>query len=196
MGKPKQVARLGRKTYPSCRVTRSASRRAGSRIIAWQILSDPSQLLNLKISAEGLQVRFDLGSAEVSLAFSQVVHRGLRERSSTWRWHVSASPRDRDDVSHLSRGFAIFDHFWNDDEGLVTLEWVGLAAAVIMLAVGVISVVQGPTNAAASAVGSKLASTQGSGNDQPDGSGGPCSAPGLVIARAHANNHASPCQAH
>jgi DHA1 family tetracycline resistance protein-like MFS transporter len=32
--------------------------------------------------------------------------------------------------------------FWADEEGLVTLEWVALAAAVIVLAIGVIVVIQ------------------------------------------------------
>ena len=49
--------------------------------------------------------------------------------------------------------------FWNDDEGLVTLEWVALAAAVIMMAVGVVSVIQGKVNTAASTIGSKIVST-------------------------------------
>ena len=49
--------------------------------------------------------------------------------------------------------------FWRDEEGLVTLEWVALAAAVIVLAVGVISVLQSKVNTAASAIGSKIVST-------------------------------------
>lgn len=48
---------------------------------------------------------------------------------------------------------------WNSDEGLVTLEWVALAAAVIILAIGVISVIQGKVNTAASTIGSKIVST-------------------------------------
>lgn len=52
-----------------------------------------------------------------------------------------------------------FISFWRDDEGLVTLEWVALAAAVIVLAVGVISVLQSKVNTAASTIGSKIVST-------------------------------------
>ena len=49
--------------------------------------------------------------------------------------------------------------FWADEEGLVTLEWVALAAGVIILAVGVISVVRTSVNTAASSIGSKIVST-------------------------------------
>ena len=49
--------------------------------------------------------------------------------------------------------------FLRDDEGLVTLEWVALAAAVIVLAIGVIVVIQGQVNTAASTIGSKIVST-------------------------------------
>jgi len=48
--------------------------------------------------------------------------------------------------------------FLHDDEGLVTLEWVALAAAVIVLAVGVIIVIQSQLNSAASTVGSAIVS--------------------------------------
>ena len=44
-------------------------------------------------------------------------------------------------------------------EGLVTLEWVALAAAVIILAVGTIVVIQFQLNTAASTVGSQIVST-------------------------------------
>ena len=50
-------------------------------------------------------------------------------------------------------------NFLHDDEGLVTLEWVALAAAVIVLAIGVIIVIQTQLNSAASTVGSSLVST-------------------------------------
>lgn len=99
------------------------------------------------------------------------------------------------DKSTRARAIATFNRFWNDDDGLVTIEWVGLAAAVIALAIGVISVIQGPINSAASTVGTKVASTQNAQNDQTDHGGASCTAPGLVIARAQANEHASPCQA-
>jgi len=46
-----------------------------------------------------------------------------------------------------------------DDEGLVTLEWVALAAAVIILAVGTIVVIQTQLNTAASTIGSQIVST-------------------------------------
>lgn len=49
--------------------------------------------------------------------------------------------------------------FLHDNEGLVTLEWVALAAAVIVLAVGVIIVIQTQLNSAASTVGSAIVST-------------------------------------
>jgi len=49
--------------------------------------------------------------------------------------------------------------FLRDEEGLVTLEWVALAAAVIVLAIGVIVVIQTQVNTAASTIGSKIVST-------------------------------------
>ena len=49
--------------------------------------------------------------------------------------------------------------FLADEEGLVTLEWVALAAGVITLAIGVISVVRTSVNTAASTIGSKIVST-------------------------------------
>jgi Flp pilus assembly pilin Flp len=49
--------------------------------------------------------------------------------------------------------------FRADAEGLVTLEWVALAAGVIILAIGVISVVRTSVNTAASSIGSKIVST-------------------------------------
>jgi Flp pilus assembly pilin Flp len=54
---------------------------------------------------------------------------------------------------------ASFARFLRDDEGLVTLEWVALAAAVIVLAIGVIVVIQSNLNTAASTIGSKIVST-------------------------------------
>jgi Flp pilus assembly pilin Flp len=99
------------------------------------------------------------------------------------------------DASAQTRGIATFIRFWNDDEGLVTLEWIGLAAAVIVLAVGVISVIQSQVNTAAGSVGNKIASAQSPQNDQLDNASGQCSAPGLAIAASHANDHASLCHA-
>ena len=52
-----------------------------------------------------------------------------------------------------------FVKFLRDDEGLVTLEWVALAAAVIVLAIGVIVVIQTQVNTAASTIGSKIVTT-------------------------------------
>jgi len=49
--------------------------------------------------------------------------------------------------------------FLRDDEGLVTLELVALAAAVIVLAIGTIIVIQTQLNTAASTVGSEIVST-------------------------------------
>ena len=49
--------------------------------------------------------------------------------------------------------------FLRAEEGLVTLEWVALAAAVIVLAIGVVVVIQTQVNTAASTIGSKIIST-------------------------------------
>ena len=49
--------------------------------------------------------------------------------------------------------------FLRDEEGLVTLEWVALAAAVIILAIGTVIVIQTQLNTAASTVGSAIVST-------------------------------------
>ena len=46
--------------------------------------------------------------------------------------------------------------FLADEEGLVTLEWVALAASVILLSVGVVSIIRTNVNTAASTVGSKI----------------------------------------
>ena len=46
-----------------------------------------------------------------------------------------------------------------DDDGLVTLEWVALAAAVIVLGIGVVSIIKPSVNSAASIVGSNLLSS-------------------------------------
>ena len=54
---------------------------------------------------------------------------------------------------------ASFARFLRDEEGLVTLEWVALAAAVIVLAIGVIVVIQSNLNTAASTIGSRIVST-------------------------------------
>lgn len=62
-------------------------------------------------------------------------------------------------MSTSSRSRRAFISFWREEEGLVTLEWVALAAAVIVLAVGVISVLQSKVNTAASTIGSKIVST-------------------------------------
>lgn len=43
-----------------------------------------------------------------------------------------------------------------DDGGLVTLEWVAVAAAVIILGVGVVSILKPGVTTAASTVGSNL----------------------------------------
>lgn len=55
-------------------------------------------------------------------------------------------------------------HFWFEEAGLVTLEWVALAAAVIVLGVGVVSIIRPSENSAASIVGSNLVSTVQSNN--------------------------------
>lgn len=46
-----------------------------------------------------------------------------------------------------------------EEEGLVTLEWVALAAAVIVLGIGVVSIIKPNVNTAASIVGSNLLSS-------------------------------------
>ena len=57
------------------------------------------------------------------------------------------------------QGMGSVMQFLRDDEGLVTLEWVALAAAVIILAIGTIVVIQTQLNTAASTVGSQIVST-------------------------------------
>lgn len=47
----------------------------------------------------------------------------------------------------------------SDNDGLVTLEWVALAAAVIILGFGVVSIIKPSVNSAASIVGSNLLSS-------------------------------------
>lgn len=59
----------------------------------------------------------------------------------------------------MSSAVRNFMRFLSDDGGLVTLEWVALAAAVIVLAIGVVVVIQSNVNTAASAIGSKIVST-------------------------------------
>jgi len=46
--------------------------------------------------------------------------------------------------------------FLREEEGLATLEWVALAAAVIFLSAGVVTVIHASLNTSASTVGSKL----------------------------------------
>ena len=46
--------------------------------------------------------------------------------------------------------------FLQGDEGLVTLEWVAIAAAVIILGIGVVSIIKPSVTTAASTVGSNL----------------------------------------
>ena len=48
--------------------------------------------------------------------------------------------------------------FLRDEGGLATLEWVAIAAAVIILGIGVIIILQPSINTAASSVGSHLLS--------------------------------------
>ncbi len=54
--------------------------------------------------------------------------------------------------------------FLSGNEGLVTLEWVALAAAVIVLAIGTVIVIQSQINTAASTIGSAIVSTVQSNN--------------------------------
>lgn len=46
--------------------------------------------------------------------------------------------------------------FLREDQGMVTLEWVALAAAVIFLSAGVVATIHASTNTASSRVGSNL----------------------------------------
>ena len=48
--------------------------------------------------------------------------------------------------------------FLLDEDALVTLEWVAIAAAVIVLGIGVIVILKPSVNSAASSVGSNLLS--------------------------------------
>lgn len=49
--------------------------------------------------------------------------------------------------------------FIEDEAGLVTIEWVGLASGVMLLTLGVISTINASTNAASSAIGSGVSAT-------------------------------------
>jgi len=57
------------------------------------------------------------------------------------------------------RGHLAKARFLHGDEGLVTLEWVAVAAAVIILGIGVISIIKPSVTTAASTVGSNLVSS-------------------------------------
>lgn len=59
---------------------------------------------------------------------------------------MSGLPNDRDDASHL----------WGGAGGFVTLEWMMIAAAAILLAIGVVTVLEGHVTAAANTVGTNL----------------------------------------
>lgn len=54
-------------------------------------------------------------------------------------------------LDHISR-------FLDDDEGLATLEWVSLAAAVILLGVGLVIILKPSVNTATNSVGSEIVS--------------------------------------
>lgn len=57
------------------------------------------------------------------------------------------------------RSFERARAFGRNEDGLVTLEWVALAAAVIILAIGTVVVIQFQLNTAASTVGSQIVTT-------------------------------------
>ena len=59
----------------------------------------------------------------------------------------------------IFRGHRTSAQLLHEDEGLVTLEWVALAAAVIILGVGVVTIIKPSVNSAASTVGSNLLSS-------------------------------------
>jgi len=58
----------------------------------------------------------------------------------------------------IDRLFGPTGRFMRDDDGLATLEWVAITAAVIILGIGVIIILQPKINTAASTVGSHLLS--------------------------------------
>ena len=58
----------------------------------------------------------------------------------------------------IDRLLARTGQFLRDEDGLATLEWVAIAAAVIILGIGVIIILQPNINTAASSVGSHLLS--------------------------------------
>ena len=62
---------------------------------------------------------------------------------------MTVSPHDRDDVSQL----------WGGAGGFVTLEWMMIAAAAILMAIGAITVLKGHATTAANAVGTNLVSS-------------------------------------
>jgi len=57
------------------------------------------------------------------------------------------------------RSFHPVESFLENRAGLVTLEWVAIASAVLLLGIGVISLLQPRVTTAASTVGSKLVSS-------------------------------------
>lgn len=62
---------------------------------------------------------------------------------------MSASRDDRDNVSHL----------WGGAGGFVTLEWMMIAAAAILLVIGVVTILKSHVTTAANAVGTNLVSS-------------------------------------
>jgi len=58
----------------------------------------------------------------------------------------------------INRFLGRVGRFLRDENGLATLEWVAIAAAVIILGIGVIIILQPNINTAASTVGSHLLS--------------------------------------
>jgi Flp pilus assembly pilin Flp len=57
------------------------------------------------------------------------------------------------------RGQLAKARFVHEEEGLVTLEWVVIAAAIIILGIGVVSIIKPSVTTAASTVGSNLISS-------------------------------------
>jgi Flp pilus assembly pilin Flp len=58
----------------------------------------------------------------------------------------------------IDRLLARTGQFLRDEDGLATLEWVAIAAAVIILGIGVVIILRPNINTAASSVGSHLLS--------------------------------------
>ena len=55
----------------------------------------------------------------------------------------------------------MFQQFLKDEDGAMTIEWVALAAGVILLAIGVSAILEPAIDGVASSIGSQLEQLQG-----------------------------------